>query len=65
MSRIVAQSKRADPQQEYKEMRYRAVSDRIHRTLQGRLSPTREQVVAKLNRRRREFEERLEGDGRK
>ena len=53
---IAAQSKRSDPQQEYKEIQYRAVSDRIHRALQGRLSPTREQVVDKLNKRRREHE---------
>lgn len=49
---IAAQSKRSDPQQEYKEMQYREVSDRIHRALQGKLAPTREQVVDKLNRRR-------------
>ena len=54
MIRIMAQSKRADPQQEYKEMRYRAASDRIHRALKGRLSPSRQQVVDKLNRRRKE-----------
>ena len=53
---IAAQSKRADPQQEYKEIQYRAVSDRIHRTLQGKLSPTRAQVVDKLNKRRKEHE---------
>lgn len=51
---IAAQSKRSDLQQEYKEMQYRAVSDRIHRVLQGGLSPTRAQVVDKLNRRRKE-----------
>lgn len=54
MITIKAQSRKADPKQEYKEMRYRAVSDRIHRALQGRLAPSRAQVVDKLNRRRRE-----------
>ena len=53
---IKAQSKKSDPKQEYREMQYRAVSDRIYRVLQGQMSPSREQVVDKLNKRRREHE---------
>ena len=56
MITIKAQYRKSDPKQEYKEMQYRAVSDRIHRALQGRMSPSREQVVDKLNKRRKEHE---------
>ena len=48
--------------QEYEELKDRAISNRIYRLLQGSLSPTRQQVVNKLNRERKEHEEGLERD---
>ena len=45
---------------EYELLQQKALSDRIRRALQGRLSPTRQQVIDKLNRERKEHEEGLE-----
>lgn len=42
----------------YEDLQYRALSSRIHKALQGRLSPSRKQVVKKLNRERKEHERR-------
>lgn len=43
-----------NPYEEYEMMRHRADSDRIRKALEGQRAPTREQVIEKLNRRRKE-----------
>ena len=45
---------------EYEELKDRAASDHIHRLLEGKLTPTKKQVVEKLNRERKDHERRLE-----
>lgn len=48
-----------DAKEEYEDLRQRANSDRIREALAGRMTPSRRQVVDKLNRRRKEREEKI------